>query len=169
MTHQTGSQAFRYANEQFFFSRGGLAFSMIGASFSGRAHRYAGVFGGMGRSVFPAEQNELLCLLNSAIARRTMESLNPTVHFNVGDVNRLPLFSVREASTIVSRLDEAFTEHESHRENSVEFRRPGPSPWRHVQDWAQNAVDRPEGEPLPPYEPEYDAEPPTDHLSFALG
>ena len=60
-------------------------------------------------------------------------------------------------------------EHESHREASVEFRRPGPSPWRHAQDWAQAAVDRPEGEPLPPYEPEYDPEPPTDHVSFALG
>ena len=31
------------------------------------------------------------------------------------------------------------------------------------------AVDRPEGAPLPLYEPEYDPEPPTDHLSFALG
>ena len=59
--------------------------------------------------------------------------------------------------------------HESHREPSVEFKRPGPSPWRHAQAWAQTAVDRPEGAPLPPYEPEYDPEPPTDHLSFALG
>ena len=33
----------------------------------------------------------------------------------------------------------------------------------------RRAVDRPEGRPLPPYEPEYDPEPPTDHLSFALG
>ena len=30
-------------------------------------------------------------------------------------------------------------------------------------------MDRAEGEPLPPYEAEYDPEPPTDHVSFALG
>mgnify|MGYP006136990579 CR=1 FL=1 len=35
----------------------------------------------------------------------------------------------------------AFTEHESHREPSVEFKQPGPSPWRHAQEWAQFAVD----------------------------
>jgi hypothetical protein len=52
---------------------------------------------------------------------------------------------------------------------SVEIRSPGPSPWRHAQAWAQLAVDRPEGAPLPPYEPVYDPEPPTDHLSFAIG
>jgi len=61
------------------------------------------------------------------------------------------------------------TTHESHRESSVEFRCPGPSAWRHAQDWAQRAVDRPEGAPLPAYEPEYDREPPSDHLSFAFG
>jgi hypothetical protein len=59
--------------------------------------------------------------------------------------------------------------HESHREPSVEFRRPGPSPWRHAQDWAQLAVDRPEGAPLPEYVEQLDPEPATDHLSFALG
>ncbi len=66
-------------------------------------------------------------------------------------------------------LEEAFSEHESHREPSVEFRCPGPSPWRYAQAWAQSAVDRPEGAPLPPYEPVYDPEPLTDHLSYALG
>jgi hypothetical protein len=35
--------------------------------------------------------------------------------------------------------------------------------------WAQVAVDRPEGAPLPDYTPQYDPEPPTDHISFALG
>ncbi len=34
---------------------------------------------------------------------------------------------------------------------------------------AQAAVDRPEGDPLPPYEPTYDPEPPTDRVSHALG
>ena len=46
---------------------------------------------------------------------------------------------------------------------------PGPSPWRRAQDWAQQAVDRPEGAPLPVYVEELDSEPATGHLSFALG
>ena len=99
-----------------------------------------------------------------------MSSLNPAVHFQVGDVTRLPLFPIDRTPTPSSRqLETAFGIHESHREPSVEFRRPGPSPWRHAQDWAQAAVDRPEGAPLPEYAEQLDPEPPTDHLSFALG
>jgi hypothetical protein len=46
---------------------------------------------------------------------------------------------------------------------------PGPSPWRHAQEWAQQAVDRPEDASLPVYIEELDSEPATDHVSFALG
>jgi hypothetical protein len=60
-------------------------------------------------------------------------------------------------------------ERERHREPSIEFMMPGPSPWRSTQAWAQSAVDRQEGAPLPVYEPEYDPEPSTDYLSYALG
>src|SRR5690606_17947077 len=86
-----------------------------------------------------------------------------------GDLDRIALFSIQGATDIVQCVQVAFRLHETRREVSVDFRRPGPSPWRYAQSWAQRAVDRPEGEPLPPYEPEYDPEPPTDHLSFALG
>ena len=59
--------------------------------------------------------------------------------------------------------------HESHREPSVEFLRPGPSAWTYAQSWAQLAVDRPEGAPLPPYEPTFDPPAPASFVSFALG
>lgn len=107
--------------------------------------------------------------MNSAVSRSVMGALAPGFHFTVGDVNRLPLFPIADADTIFATIERAFSEHESHREPSVEFRRPGPSPWRHAQEWAQLAVDRPEGAPLPPYHPEHDPEPPVDHLSYALG
>lgn len=81
----------------------------------------------------------------------------------------MPVLPQPDAENVVAVLFRSFGKHEAHREASVEFRAPGPSPWRYAQEWAQRAVDRPEGAPLPPYEPEYDAEPPTDHLSFALG
>lgn len=57
---------------------------------------------------------------------------------------------------------------EVRRDCAIEFTSPGPSPLRYAQGWAQRAVDRPEGERLPPYEEQLDPEPPTD-ISFALG
>ena len=147
----------------------GVAFAMIGASFSARAHRYESIFGNKGSSVFPCDISGAVCSMNSNRARYVLASLNPGIGFEVGDVNRLPLFPIQNADEIFATIEAAFTQHESHREPSVEYKRPGPSPWRQAQAWAQTAVDRPEGAPLPDYTPEYDPEPPTDHLSFALG
>jgi hypothetical protein len=155
--HAYGSVSKRVQSEDKYFALG-IAFSMIGAEFSARAHRFRSIFGHMGSSVFPSGHRiaTLLCQMNSGISRTVLPSLNPGIHFEVGDVNRLPIFPVANADTIFSTLEAAFTEHESHREPSVEFRSPGPSPWRAAQDWAQRAVDRPEGAPLPPYEPQHD-------------
>ena len=123
----------------------------------------------MGTSLFPQSIPQTLCAMNSTEAREILESLNPGIHFEAGDVNRLPLIPIASADEIFATVERAFTEHESHREPSVEFRRPGPSPWRHAQAWAQVAVDRPEGAPLPAYDPSTDPEPATDHLSNSLG
>jgi len=155
-------------NPSYYFHPG-VAFSMIGASFTARLHRYRSVFGNMGSSVFPEDPAQAVCLMNSSLAQQVMESLNPGVHFEVGDVNRLPLFPIESADEIVARLEVAFTEHEAHRETSVEFRQPGPSCWTWAQDWAQQAVDRPAGAPLPPWEPVHTQATRLDHLSFALG
>lgn len=166
--YKTGGSSFKLANQECYL-RMGIAFSMIGAEFSARAHRYRSVFGNMGSSVFPDNIPETLCLMNSKLAKKVLESLNPGVHFEVGDVNRLPLFPIESADEIVAQLEVAFTEHERAREASVEFEKPGPSAWTYAQDWAQRAVDRPKGEPLPSYDPVYEREQPLDHLSFALG
>jgi hypothetical protein len=163
-----GSHSKRVQNESFYGHRG-IAFSMIGSDFSARAHRYQSIFGNKGSSVFPQDLAAVLGLMNSSVTRGIMESLNPGIGFEVGDVNRLPLFPIANADEIFASIERAFTEHESHREPSVEFRHPGPSPWRNAQEWAQSAVDRPEGAPLPAYVPEHDPEPATDHLSNALG
>ena len=163
--HSTGANI---RNDRFYF-RIGVAFSLIGASFSARVHRIPSVIAGKGSSLFPVNLASTVCLLNSTRARRILADLNPGIGFEVGDVNRLPLLPVADADSIVATLDAAFTVHESHREPSVEYRRPGPSPWRHAQAWAQLAVDRPEGAPLPPYVEALDPEPATDHLSYALG
>ncbi|MCY2990805.1 MAG: BREX-6 system adenine-specific DNA-methyltransferase PglX [Planctomycetota bacterium] len=156
------------ASEKYFFKRG-ITFCHIGNTFEALAHRERGVFTNMGTSTFPTNVSMALCAMNSSIARGILQSLNPGIHFEAGDVNRLPLFTVVGSERIFSVINSAFSEHEFGRETSVEFRHPGPSPWCSAQKWAQAAVDRADGAPLPPYEPRYDAEPPTDHVSFVLG
>lgn len=168
MTFGEAGLNWKIANSHFYFRRG-VAFSMIGADFSARVHRFPSVFGNMGSSVFPTDLAGAVCAMNSTRAREILSSLNPGVHFEVGDVNRLPLFPIAGADAIFAQVEAAFAVHEAHREPSVEFRRPGPSPWRQAQAWAQTAVDRPEGAPLPEYVETLDPEPPTDHVSFALG
>jgi len=70
-------------------------------------------------------------------------ALNPTVNFQVGDQTSPLSLSDHE---IFAKLNEAFTEHEAARE----FRVPkGTSAWKYAQQWAQQAVDRESGTPLP--------------------
>ncbi len=155
-----------------FQKRLGVAFTTVGAAFGARAYRVESIFEAKGRSVFPTDclsTAVLVCSMNKADSRFILESLNPSIDFTVGDVNRLPLFAMDDADHTFSTVTHAFADHESHREPSLEFRRPGPSPWLHAQAWAQEAVDRPVGAPVPAYVEELDPEPAIDHLSFALG
>jgi hypothetical protein len=155
-------------NDGFYFRRG-IAFTSTGSEISARAHRFRSVFDVKGQSFFPSDIAEPLCNFNSAQSAQILADLNPTISFQVGDAKRLPIFASPDASRIVDHIEVVFSSHESHREPSVEFIQPGPSPWRHAQEWAQLAVDRSEGAPLPEYVEELDLEPPTDHLSFAVG
>lgn len=163
-----GSYSRTVKNEKFYFKKG-VAFTSIGSEFSARIHRHVGVFGHTGSSVFSDYPEGAACLLNSSTARSVLQSLNPGTHFEVGDVNRLPLLPIEGADEIYATLDAAFIEHEAGRETSVEFRRPGPSAWTAAQEWAQRAVDRPAGEPLPPYVPVYEDPPPVAWVSYAFG
>ena len=167
--HKTGVVTCSLASEEYFLRSRGISFSMIGANFAARVHRFPSIFGNKGSSVFPDDLAGAVCAMNSTRARDILQSLNPGIGFEVGDVNRLPLFPIADSATIFAQVESAFTLHESHREPSVEFRHPGPSPWRHAQEWAQSAVDRPDGAPLPDYTETLDPEQPTDHLSYALG
>ena len=159
----------RYGRGASLYFTQGIAVATMGHDFSGRLHRFRSVFGDAGVSVFVDDLEQALCAMNSRKGREALESLNPSTSFKVNDIDRFPLYPITGTREICERLSTAFSTHESHREASVEFRSPGPSNWRHIQEWAQAAVDRPEGESLPPYVAELDPEPPTDHLSFAFG
>ncbi|MDI9636201.1 BREX-6 system adenine-specific DNA-methyltransferase PglX [Geitlerinema splendidum] len=163
-----GKQASRPQNEQYYFCPG-AAYSTLGASFSARNHRYRSVFGDMGQSVFPKQLDNTTCLMNTKLAKDVLTALNPTIHFLVGDVKRLPLFPIESADEIFAQLDRAFTEHEAARETSVEFKQPGVSCWQYAQQWAQQAVDREPGKPLPDWNPVYDQPPAMNWVSYAIG
>jgi hypothetical protein len=151
------------------YFKGGVAVAAIGSVLSARIHRFRSVIDIMGQSVFPKHLEQNVCLLNSFIAHSVLASLNPSVHFQAGDIKRLPLFPIESADEIFRELEKAFSEHEAGRETSVEFISPRPSPWRTAQTWAQTAVDRPAGTPLPPYHPEYDPPTAQDFISYAVG
>ena len=163
-----GKQASRPQNEAYYFLPL-VAFTKIGNIFSARIGRYRSVFDIAGSSVFPSDLANTCCLMNSRIAKDVLSSLNPTVNYQVGDVNRLPLFPIESADEIFAQLDRAFTEHEAARETSVEFQQPGPTCWAYAQTWAQQAVDRSPGAPLPPWQPQYDHPPAAHWVSYALG
>ena len=163
-----GSYSKRIPSEGFFFTPA-VSYNTIGNRFFARSVRFRGIFDVRGSCVFPESVHDVVAGMNTERACRVLESLNPGMNFQVGDVNRLPLFPVAAAADIFANTEGAFAEAESARETSLEFRRPGPSPWRYAQDWAQRAVDRPDGAPLPPYDP-VDAPPkPVAFVSFALG
>ncbi|MEH1861920.1 MAG: BREX-6 system adenine-specific DNA-methyltransferase PglX [Nostoc sp.] len=168
LMERDGKQTSRPQNERYYFQLG-VAFSMIGAAFTARVHRFRSVIGDKGSSLFPENLADITCLLNSHVSRLVMASLNPSVSFQVGDVNRLPLFPIESSEEIFTQLDAAFTEHEAARETSVEFKKPVASVWNYAQEWAQTAVDRKPGTPLPKYEPVYEDPPPTNFVSYTIG
>lgn len=166
--HRHGSIGKRVANEGVYFRRG-VAFPLLAEDFAARVHRVPSIIDVMGASVYPAEIASMLCCMNSKRSRSILESLNPTIHFQVGDVERLAVSDVSEAEEILETLEAAFSEHEKARETSTEFERPGQSAWRYAQEWAQKAVDREPGVMLPAYEPVYESAPAESLLSFAVG
>lgn len=166
--HLYGSHTRQIRNESVYF-KPGIAFTKIGAVFAARAHRWRCIIESAAPSVYPQSIADALCNLNSSRARSSLQSLNPTINFQVGDVNRVAVFPVSGAEQVFNQLLGEFSEHDRARETAVEFRGVGPSPWRYAQSWAQLAVDRPEGAPLPTYEPEYDPPDPTAYVSFAIG
>ena len=150
----------------------GVAYTTIGHHFGARLHTVTSVRDVSGATVFPtskASAGALVCALNRSVVRDLASALNPTVNFQLGDVRRLPFDPVEGASEIVSALRVAFEQHESRNELSIDYRAPGPTTWESAQTWAQRAVDRRAGEPLPLATFNEEASPRWLAISHALG
>ena len=166
--HNYGAYSRQIRNEHLFFQPG-IAVAGIGASFAARAYRWRSIFDNMAASVFPESLVDVLCSMNTTRSRRLVQSLNPGIHFEIADINRLSLSPVPGASRIYQQLRRSFLAHEATREPSAEFRRPGASEWAYSQEWAQRAVDREPGTALPEHEPVLDEAGPVCFVSFAVG
>jgi len=148
----------------------GVAITTQGDNFSARAHLYRSVISNKGSSLYPKSIPSILILLNSSYARSMMRDLNPGIGFELGDVRRLPALDLPHSTSIYSQIRRAHEEEQSRREADVAFVAPGPTSWRKAQEWAQSAINIDPNHSAPaPCDPEYDPEPPTDHLSYALG
>jgi hypothetical protein len=154
-------------NDGYYF-RVGVAFPRVGSVFAARIHRYESIFDTEGASVF-ATNADVLCLLNSSYTKRVISSLNPTIHFQVSDVARVPLVTDSLSDEILSRVNNSFSSHESKREASPEFRRPSDSDWAYTQTWAQEAVDRVSGDSLPRFNSMAVPATSSEQVSFAIG
>jgi hypothetical protein len=120
----------QYIKNEEFYGHVGVAFTTIGNAFSARAHRYPGVFGEKGSSIFPEDIAGLLCSLNNSRSRIILESLNPSIMFKVGDLNRLPVIRIANAQTIAECVRSSFECREKLRESAIEFTGPGPNDWQ---------------------------------------
>jgi hypothetical protein len=147
----------------------GVAFSMIGAGFRSRAHRFRSIIGDKGSSAFPSDIPQVLAVMNRASSRAVVESINPSISFQVGDVARIPFWKVANADIIFERLEQVFSAHEAQREPSVEFKRPGDTTWVSAQSWAQAAVDRAPGESVPDFAASREPLDSTASVSYAVG
>lgn len=160
----------RTIQNEIYYMRTGVTYTPIGNRFYARAFYRPAIMGKMGSSVFPQKDEDIprtLCAMNSALARMVLGSINPGLHFEVGDVNRLPFVEVPVANTVFEVLRSSFANHESARETSADFRAPSRSTWSATQEWAQGAVDGVSAQP--PDSQLAACEAPTDHLSFSIG
>ena len=83
----------------------------------------------------------MVCLLNSERARAMLGALNPTANFQVGDINRLALFPMEDAATIMKTLRTSFDAHQRTREISPLFVQPGPSTFGEEMGFGEGAKE----------------------------
>lgn len=81
-------------SESYYFKEN-VTWSDISSSFFGT--RYCGqgfIFSTVGNSLFSSNGNlkTIICLLNTSLAFKILRSINPTFHFNPGDVASVPIF-----------------------------------------------------------------------------
>lgn len=89
-----GNFGFCISNENLFYKQG-VAFNSIGTNgFLCRLSKYKSIFDVVGSTIFTDNPEKTQVLLSSIISGFVCQSLNPTVHNQVGDILKLPVFDL---------------------------------------------------------------------------
>jgi hypothetical protein len=119
-----GNYSFCISNESTFFKQG-IAFSSIGTSgFLCRLRKYKSIFDVVGSTIFTSNPERDLVSLTSIISGYIVQALNPTIHNQVSDVAKLPIFPVENWETYFQRAKELYDIHFASRETCIEFQYP---------------------------------------------
>ncbi|RKH44283.1 BREX-6 system adenine-specific DNA-methyltransferase PglX [Corallococcus sicarius] len=137
--HLYGTHTRQIRNEAYYF-KSGLSFTRIGSTFTAGAHWFRSLIDSSAPSVYPTTIGKTLCQMNSPYARKILEEINPSIAFQVGDANRLPLLEINDWDFIYHTTRKAFEIAESNRETSSEFQIPGQTNWESIKAWAYLAV-----------------------------
>jgi len=78
-------------NPSFYFQPGITWTYITSGKFNARLSPEGFIFDHAGNSLFPKEVNFLLGIMNSSLARYTLDLINPTINSEVGDLARLPI------------------------------------------------------------------------------
>jgi type II restriction/modification system DNA methylase subunit YeeA len=84
-------------NADYYFKEG-ITWSLIGLAFSPRYIESGFIFDVGGSSAFPHKDsmNYILAFMNSNVSEKCLEALNPTLNYQVGDIQRLPIPSLKK-------------------------------------------------------------------------
>jgi hypothetical protein len=102
-----------------YFKRG-VAYTCIGTNeFSSRMSKYSCIFDVVASSIFPKDglYDEVLISTNSVLSFYELSSINPTIHYQVGDVERLSL----SFSSSLAPPEQLFNNFFESEERSIEY------------------------------------------------
>jgi hypothetical protein len=125
---ETGKVWSRPQNTGYYFRRG-VTWSLIASKgFAARLSPGGSVFDVAGMTCFPPEDliPVTLAILNSRVAKFILSALNPTINYQVGDIERLPV-PMERSSTIADLVNQCveLTRHDSREdETTYEFSAP---------------------------------------------
>jgi type I restriction-modification system DNA methylase subunit len=103
---ETGRVASRAQNTDAYFLRGVTWTDLTAGKFSARLSPGGFIFDVKGSSAFPNDIPLALGLLNSAFANYTLNLINPTLSYQVGDLSRLPV-PTKSSTELQSLVDKA--------------------------------------------------------------
>lgn len=107
------------------FFQQGIAFSYIGTNdFLCRLRKYKSIFDVSGSSIFIENPEKVQVSLSSKLSGYVSQSINPTINNQVGDIQHLPIFPVKNWESYFNRAKELYDLYFASKETCIEFQYP---------------------------------------------